>query len=214
MKLLPLALLLATLTLSACKEEVAQDIGATLISAFLSETGESPAQGEVPGVDEVAAVDLDGVDAAVGGTGADGHDGEGLGREPVDPLAGGDGLTGLRVVPEAGDALLRPDRGEHRLHQVRVRLRLVIRHGGPGEGGGAGVGAGVEKHSPGVVQAHLPHALERGQTLAQMAISWLLKDPRVTSVLIGARTVEQLEENLKAAYAGGFSKEELNELNA
>jgi len=57
-------------------------------------------------------------------------------------------------------------------------------------------------------------ALERGQTLAQMAISWLLKDPRVTSVLIGARTVEQLEENLKAAYAGGFSKEELNELNA
>ena len=57
-------------------------------------------------------------------------------------------------------------------------------------------------------------ARERGQTLAQMAISWLLKDPRVTSVLIGARTVEQLEENLKAAYAGGFSKEELNELNA
>ncbi|MFA7090209.1 MAG: aldo/keto reductase, partial [Bacteroidales bacterium] len=55
-------------------------------------------------------------------------------------------------------------------------------------------------------------ARERGQTLAQMAISWLLKDPRVTSVLIGARTVEQLEENLKAAYNNTFTSEELWEL--
>ena len=56
-------------------------------------------------------------------------------------------------------------------------------------------------------------ALERGQTLAQMAISWLLKDPRVTSVLIGARTAEQLEENLKAAYNTSFTQEELRNLN-
>lgn len=41
-------------------------------------------------------------------------------------------------------------------------------------------------------------AQERGQTLSELAISWLLKDPRVTSVLIGASSVKQLEENLKA----------------
>ena len=39
-------------------------------------------------------------------------------------------------------------------------------------------------------------ALSRGQTLAEMAIVWLLKDKRVTSVLIGASSVEQLQDNL------------------
>ncbi len=52
-------------------------------------------------------------------------------------------------------------------------------------------------------------AVERGQTLAQLAISWLLKDLRVTSVLIGARTVGQLEENLRAQDAPAFTAEEL-----
>jgi L-glyceraldehyde 3-phosphate reductase len=42
-------------------------------------------------------------------------------------------------------------------------------------------------------------AAERGQSLAQMAISWTLRDPRVTSALIGASSVAQLEENLAAA---------------
>jgi L-glyceraldehyde 3-phosphate reductase len=41
-------------------------------------------------------------------------------------------------------------------------------------------------------------AEERGQTLAQMAIAWVLRDPRVTSALIGARTVAQLEDSLGA----------------
>ena len=50
---------------------------------------------------------------------------------------------------------------------------------------------------------------KRGQTLSQMAISWLLKDPRVTSVLIGARTIEQLEENLGSTTAPAFTQEEL-----
>ncbi|HQN82356.1 MAG: L-glyceraldehyde 3-phosphate reductase [Bacteroidetes bacterium ADurb.Bin139] len=50
---------------------------------------------------------------------------------------------------------------------------------------------------------------KRGQTLSQMAISWLLKDPRVTSVLIGARTIEQLEENLGSTAAPAFTQEEL-----
>ncbi len=49
----------------------------------------------------------------------------------------------------------------------------------------------------------------RGQTLAQLAISWVLRDPRVTSALIGASSVAQLEENLAAAGRAGFSADEL-----
>jgi L-glyceraldehyde 3-phosphate reductase len=52
-------------------------------------------------------------------------------------------------------------------------------------------------------------AQERGQTLAQMAIAWALRDPRVTSALIGARTVEQLEDSLAAVRNLHFSDEEL-----
>jgi L-glyceraldehyde 3-phosphate reductase len=52
-------------------------------------------------------------------------------------------------------------------------------------------------------------AKERGQTLAQMAIAWVLRDPRVTSALIGARTVQQLEDSLAAVRKLQFSDEEL-----
>ena len=49
----------------------------------------------------------------------------------------------------------------------------------------------------------------RGQSLAQLALSWALRDPRVTSVLIGASSVAQLEENLAAAGRSDFTAEEL-----
>jgi L-glyceraldehyde 3-phosphate reductase len=52
-------------------------------------------------------------------------------------------------------------------------------------------------------------AEERGQTLAQMAIAWVLRDPRVTSALIGARTVGQLEDSLGAVRNLDFSQDEL-----
>ena len=52
-------------------------------------------------------------------------------------------------------------------------------------------------------------AEERGQSLAQMAIAWVLRDPRVTSALIGARTVEQLEDSLAALQRLDFSADEL-----
>ncbi len=52
-------------------------------------------------------------------------------------------------------------------------------------------------------------AAARGQTLAQMAISWVLRDPRMTSALIGASSVAQLEENLAAAAKASFSAEEI-----
>jgi L-glyceraldehyde 3-phosphate reductase len=52
----------------------------------------------------------------------------------------------------------------------------------------------------------------RGQSLAQMAIAWLLKDLRVTSVLVGASSVEQLEDNLGALDYLLFSNEEIIEI--
>jgi len=52
-------------------------------------------------------------------------------------------------------------------------------------------------------------ARERGQTLAQMAIAWTLRDPRVTSSLIGASSVKQLEDSLFAVDNLDFSDEEL-----
>ena len=52
-------------------------------------------------------------------------------------------------------------------------------------------------------------AAERGQSLAQMAISWTLRDPRVTSALVGASSVAQLEENLAAADKTTFAAEEI-----
>ena len=52
-------------------------------------------------------------------------------------------------------------------------------------------------------------ARARGQSLAQLALSWALRDKRVTSVLIGASSVAQLEENLAATNNTTFSEEEL-----
>jgi L-glyceraldehyde 3-phosphate reductase len=52
-------------------------------------------------------------------------------------------------------------------------------------------------------------ARSRGQSLAQLALSWVLRDQRVTSALIGASSVAQLEENAAAAGRGTFTEEEL-----
>ena len=52
-------------------------------------------------------------------------------------------------------------------------------------------------------------AEQRGQTLAQMALAWLLKDPRVTSVLIGASKPTQLLDSLQSLHSPAFSSEEL-----
>jgi len=53
----------------------------------------------------------------------------------------------------------------------------------------------------------------RGQTLAQMALAWVLRDPRVTSALIGASSVAQLEANVEAISNLGFADEELAEID-
>jgi len=61
----------------------------------------------------------------------------------------------------------------------------------------------------GHVRALAEIARARGQSLAQLALSWALRDERVTSVLIGASSVAQLEENLAAVSAAPFTGDEL-----
>ncbi|GAA2783462.1 L-glyceraldehyde 3-phosphate reductase [Streptomyces showdoensis] len=57
-------------------------------------------------------------------------------------------------------------------------------------------------------------AESRGQSLAQLALSWVLRDERMTSALIGASSVAQLEENVAALAAAPLSEEELKEIDS
>lgn len=73
--------------------------------------------------------------------------------------------------------------------------------------------------TPDTVQKNLPRAKklneiarQRGQSLAQMAIAWVLRKPVVTSALIGASSVQQLEDNLAALKNLKFDEEELNRI--
>ena len=56
-------------------------------------------------------------------------------------------------------------------------------------------------------------AIYRGQTLAEMALSWILRDERVTSVIVGASSVEQLRNNLCACENKSFTAEELQQID-
>ena len=89
-----------------------------------------------------------------------------------------------------------------------------------------GVPEGSRASRPGTLSPDLltPEALEkiralneiakrRGQSLAQMAVAWVLRDPRVTSALVGASSVEQLEANVAALDNLGFSPDELEEID-
>lgn len=82
--------------------------------------------------------------------------------------------------------------------------------------GGAGNSFSKELLSPenlDRVRALNEIAKGRGQTLAQMAIAWVLRDKRVTSALIGARNVEQLDNSLDALKKLDFSEDELREID-
>jgi L-glyceraldehyde 3-phosphate reductase len=59
------------------------------------------------------------------------------------------------------------------------------------------------------VRALADIARQRGQELAQMALAWALRDPRVTTVLVGASSVAQLEQNVGALDRRDFSDDEL-----
>ncbi|MCW1735050.1 aldo/keto reductase [Anaerorudis cellulosivorans] len=57
-------------------------------------------------------------------------------------------------------------------------------------------------------------ATQRGQTMAEMALAWILRDERVTSVIIGARNVNQIKDNLKALDNLSFTQEELEHIDS
>ncbi|MFL5341300.1 MAG: aldo/keto reductase [Gemmataceae bacterium] len=65
----------------------------------------------------------------------------------------------------------------------------------------------------GVVRELNDHARQRGQTLAQMALAWVLRDGRVTSALIGASRPEQIVDNVQAVKNTTFSAEELAKID-
>jgi L-glyceraldehyde 3-phosphate reductase len=56
-------------------------------------------------------------------------------------------------------------------------------------------------------------AARRGQSLAQLALAWVLRDPRITSALIGVSSVEQLEDNVAALDHLDFDQDELREID-
>ncbi|MDO4718374.1 MAG: L-glyceraldehyde 3-phosphate reductase [Propionibacteriaceae bacterium] len=87
--------------------------------------------------------------------------------------------------------------------------------GGVPDGSRASQGKSLDPASM-LTESNLDHirklnalAQERGQSLAQMAIAWVLRDPRVTSALVGASSVAQLENTLGALENLAFSEEEL-----
>ena len=67
----------------------------------------------------------------------------------------------------------------------------------------------ISEERLGRVRALNDVARARGQSLAQLALSWVLRDPRMTSAVIGASSVAQLEENLAAAGRTAFTADEL-----
>jgi L-glyceraldehyde 3-phosphate reductase len=64
-----------------------------------------------------------------------------------------------------------------------------------------------------VIQELNDHASSRGQTLAQMALSWVLRDHRITSALVGASSLAQIKDNVKSVEQTTFSTDELEKLD-
>ncbi len=81
------------------------------------------------------------------------------------------------------------------------------------KGGGSFLKEFLSEENLSRVRALNEIAVARGQTLAQMAIAWVLRDARVTSALIGARNVEQLDDALDALHKLEFTAEELQSID-
>jgi L-glyceraldehyde 3-phosphate reductase len=71
----------------------------------------------------------------------------------------------------------------------------------------------IDEHHLNEVRALHVLAVERGQSLAQMALAWVLRDGRMTSALIGASRVEQIEQNVAALANLDFSADELAKID-
>ncbi len=79
-----------------------------------------------------------------------------------------------------------------------------------GRGNGALEAGGITKETLHKVDRLNELAKQRGQSLAQMALAWVLKDDRITSVIIGASKPEQVLDSINCLDKPDFSKEELN----
>lgn len=71
----------------------------------------------------------------------------------------------------------------------------------------------VSEQNVRVIQKLNDHASSRGQTLAQMALSWVLRDHRITSALVGASSLAQIKDNVKSVEQTTFSSDELGKLD-
>jgi len=80
-------------------------------------------------------------------------------------------------------------------------------------GGGSLKAEHLSAENLGRVRALNEIAKRRGQSLAQMALAWVLRDPRVTTALIGASSVAQIQENVKALENLNFAADELAEID-
>jgi L-glyceraldehyde 3-phosphate reductase len=65
-----------------------------------------------------------------------------------------------------------------------------------------------------VIRQLIEIAKNRGQTLPQMAVAWILRRPEITTVLIGASSMDQIAENVAALENLQFSPEELQQIDA
>lgn len=82
-----------------------------------------------------------------------------------------------------------------------------------GRGNGSIESGQIQPNEIALANALNEMAQQRGQSLAQMALAWVLKDKRITSVLLGVSRKEQLLDSLKALEAGPFSQEELTQID-
>ena len=122
------------------------------------------------------------------------------------------------IEPELLDVLEREGRRLHRVHRARPgpAHRPLSRRACPTTRGPRR----ASRSTPTSIEANLAEitalneiAAGRGQTLAQLALAWVLRDARVTSTLIGASSVKQLEDNVAAAQRLDFTDDELAEID-
>ena len=80
-------------------------------------------------------------------------------------------------------------------------------------GNGALEAGGITAETIQKIKALNALAEQRGQSLAQMSLAWVLKDPRITSVIIGASKAEQVTDSIRCLDNGGFTEEELQKID-
>jgi L-glyceraldehyde 3-phosphate reductase len=83
-----------------------------------------------------------------------------------------------------------------------------------GRGNGALEASNISEETLSKIRQLNELAVRRGQSLAQMSLAWILRDPRITSIIIGASKPEQVTDSLQAIRNYSFSKEELSSIES